>query len=185
PRRHQVARPRRPRPPGPPHPRRRLRRDHRRRRPRPHPVRTGPTHRRRRPPPGMIRRSTPITVLGWTVGAVGLVAWVVGARLGWQELLVLAGACLIAVALGVASTIGRLALDIDVSVDPPRIVVGGDAVGAVTVHNPRGRPSLGTRVELAVGDGVAVIDVGALAPRDRREEPFVSTTDRRSIIPVS
>lgn len=126
----------------------------------------------------------PVTALGRTLAVGGIAAWFVGARLGWQELLVLAGACLVALILAIASTIGRLAFDISVAVEPPRVVVGGDAVASVTVRNRRARPSLGTRVEVPVGAGVAVFDIGTLAAGGRREEPFVIPTDRRAIIPI-
>ncbi|QGG93635.1 DUF58 domain-containing protein [Actinomarinicola tropica] len=133
----------------------------------------------------LLRRAlAPITSLGWTIAAIGAVSWWVGARLGWEELLIIAGACLVALLLALLATVGRLALHIDVDVEPPRVVVGGDAVGRVRVVNPRGRLALGSRVEVPVGAGVAVFEVGALGAGERYEEPFVVPTHRRSIIPV-
>lgn len=130
------------------------------------------------------RALAPVTSLGWTIAAIGAVTWWAGAQLGWEELLIIAGACIVALLLALAATVGRLALDIDVDVEPPRVVVGGDAVGRVQVTNPRGRLSLGSRVEVPVGAGVAVFDVGSLGAGDRYEEPFVVPTSRRSIIPI-
>jgi len=127
----------------------------------------------------------PVTSLGWTVAAIGVAAWVVGARLDWEELLILAGACLVVLAVSLAMTVGRLALTIDLSVEPHRVVAGGqDAVGLVRAVNERARPSLGARVEVPVGAGVATFEVGTLAPGGRFEEPFVVPTQRRSIIPI-
>src|SRR5690606_32561272 len=99
-------------------------------------------------PPGLAAVRTalsPITSLGWTIGGLGAVSWWLGAQLGWEELLILAGACAVALTLGLLSTIGRLGLDIDVAVEPTRVVVGGDAVGQVQVTNARSRPMLGSR----------------------------------------
>ena len=89
-----------------------------------------------------------------------------------------------ALLLGLLSTIGRLGLDIDVAVEPNRVVVGGDAVGRVEVTNNRSRPTLGTRVEVPVGAGVASFEVGSLGAGERYQEPFVIPTLRRSIIPI-
>src|SRR5699024_12214653 len=63
-------------------------------------------------------------------------------------------------------------------------VVGGDAVASVSIHNRRSRTSLGTRVEVPVGDDVAVFDIGTMAPDATRDEPFVIPTDRRAVIGV-
>lgn len=132
-----------------------------------------------------VRRAlAPITSLGWTIAAIGAAAWWFGARLGWEELLILAGACIVALGLAVASTVGRLALDIDVDVEPRRVVVGDDAVGRVEATNRRARRSLGARVEVPVGAGVAAFDVGTLGAGDRWEEPFVVPTHRRSVISI-
>lgn len=127
----------------------------------------------------------PVTSLGWTIAAIGVVAWAVGARLDWEELLILAGACLVVFVISVLMTIGRLALTIDLSVEPNRVTAGGsDAVGLVRAVNERSRPSLGARVEVPVGAGVAAFEIGTLGPGASFEEPFVVPTNRRSIIPI-
>lgn len=134
---------------------------------------------------GALRRAlSTVTSLGWTIAAIGAVSWYAGTRLGWEELLILAGACLVALVVAVLLTIGRLSLDIDVDVEPNRVPVGGDAVGIVRVANDRGRVSLGARIEVPVGAGVATFELGTLAAGSRHEEPFVVPTHRRSVIPV-
>jgi len=126
----------------------------------------------------------PVTSLGGTVAVIGAASWWAGAQLGWEELLIVAGTCLVALVVALAWTLGRLGLDIDVELDPNRVVVGDDAVGRVLVRNDRGRVSLGTRVEVPVGEGVAAFEVGTLGAGERFEEPFVVPTTRRSVIPV-
>lgn len=130
------------------------------------------------------RALAPVTSLGWTIVAIGIAAWWFGARLGWEELLILAGSCLTALVLAAIWTIGRLGMDIDVDIEPRRVVVGDDAVGRVEAVNRRGRRALGARVEVPVGAGVAAFEVGSLGPGDRWEEPFVVPTHRRSVIPI-
>ena len=104
---------------------------------------------------------------------------------GWEELLILAGACIVALLLGLLSTVGRLGLDIDVDVEPPRVVVGGDAVGWVRVTNERSRPSLGLPRRGARRRRRGRASTSAPSPpASRYEEPFVVPTQRRSIIPI-
>ena len=126
----------------------------------------------------------PITSLGWTIAAIGAVSWWAGARLGWEELLILAGSCIVVLVLGALSTIGPLGLDIDVDVRPIRVQVGGEAVGRVTVVNARHRPAQGRRIEVPVGAGIAELEVGHLGAGEQVEEPFVVPTHRRAIVPI-
>jgi len=135
--------------------------------------------------PNLRAALAPVTSLGWTIAAIGVVAWLVGARLDWEELLILAGACLVIFAISLLMTVGRLALTIDLGVEPQRVAAGGrDAVGVVRAVNERARPSLGARVEVPVGAGVAAFEIGTLGPGSTFEEPFVVPTLRRSIIPI-
>lgn len=127
----------------------------------------------------------PVTSLGWTIAAIGVVAWGVGARFDWEELLILAGACLVVFVISLLMTVGRLGLAIDLSVEPNRVTAGGsDAVGLVRAVNERSRPSLGARVEVPVGAGVAAFEIGTLGPGSSYEEPFVVPTERRAVIPI-
>ena len=46
------------------------------------------------------RLSGPVTALGRSIVLVGVVAWIVGARFGWDEAMIVAAACLVAIAVG-------------------------------------------------------------------------------------
>src|SRR5690606_42003262 len=63
----------------------------------------------------------PVTSLGGTVAVIGAASWWAGAQLGWEELLIVAGTCLVALVVALAWTLGRLGLDIDVELDPNRV----------------------------------------------------------------
>ena len=86
-----------------------------------------------------------MTSLGWTIAVIGIVAWLVGVCLDWEELLILVGACLVVFVISLLMTIGRLALTIDLSVEPNRVTAGGsDAVGLVrAVQRPEPTPRWG------------------------------------------
>lgn len=116
--------------------------------------------------------------------AVGAVAWLVGVLLGWDELLLVAGGCLVVVCAALVFTIGRAKLDVAVELTPHRVVVGDQAVGRVHVTNISGARMLPMRLEAPVGVGVARFEVPSLAAGATWEELFVVSTQRRSIIPV-
>lgn len=78
----------------------------------------------------------PLTLIGLMTLSLGAVAYAAGWRLGWIELMVVAGGCLVAFAFAVPFVIGRIALDVDRSVEPPRVMVGERAVAELTVSNP-------------------------------------------------
>lgn len=126
----------------------------------------------------------PVTGLGWTIAGIGVVTWWFGVRLGWEELLIVAAACLLAFVISLLSTLGRPSLDVDVDVEPGRIVVGGDAVGSVQATNSRERTSLGGRIECPVGKGVASFDVGRLGAGEQWDDLFVVPTQKRAVIPI-
>ena len=126
----------------------------------------------------------PITTVGWTLIVLGTLAWYLGIRLQWEELLILAGACLVALVIAILLTVGRLALDIVVDVRPDRVEVGEEAMGVVRARNPRHRPSLGARVEVPVGSVVHQVEIGALGAGQETEDAWIVPTRRRSIVAI-
>src|SRR5450755_2366442 len=113
-----------------------------------------------------------VTSLGWTVLGVGLAAWVLGWRLGWKELLLIAAACLIVLVLSTVFLLGRAFLLVDVELEPRRVVVGRPAAGRVTITNASRRRLLPLRVEVPVGAGMATFAVPSLGGRGQHEEIF-------------
>lgn len=125
-----------------------------------------------------------VTVLGWTVLALGVAGWCVGYRLGWQEMMVVAGASLLLLLIAALFTIGRLELTAEISVSPPRVVVGERVAGQLRVSNLRSRAARGLRVELPVGESVGVYSFPALKKDHPVDELFIVPTNRRAVIPV-
>lgn len=125
-----------------------------------------------------------VTGTGWFVAALGVASWVAGYELGWLELMYVATAALAALVIAVPFIAGRARLDVEVELQPQRVVVGGRAAGQLTVTNPGTRRVLGQRVDLAVGAGAAEFEIPSLAPGASDEELFVLPTERRAVIPV-
>ena len=123
----------------------------------------------------------PITRLGWVVAAMGVLVWWIGQRLGWDELMIVAVACLALVVISLAATIGRLGVDLETTVLPDRVVVGNEAVGQVTVTNSGARSVLGARIEVPVGANIHPFEVGGLKAGEAHLESFVVPTSRRAI----
>ena len=73
----------------------------------------------------MKARAIPLTASGWTVAVLAVVAYGAGWLLGWVELMVLAAGCLIVLAVALPFVIGRLALDVERTLEPQRVTVGG------------------------------------------------------------
>ncbi len=134
-----------------------------------------------KPVAGVVRWVSP---LGWTIVALGVACWVVGARWGWTELLMVAAAALVLVAVCFALAVGRTRVRILAEVDPRRVVVGEPATGRIVVTNEARTPMLPILVELPVGLSAARFVLPPLTPGTAHEELFVVPTSRRGVIQV-
>ncbi len=125
-----------------------------------------------------------VSPLGWTILALGVVSWLVGAQWGWVELLMVAAAALVLFAVCFVLAVGRTKVRIDAEVEPRRVVVGEPATGRIAVTNEARAPLLPLLVELPVGLSAARFVLPALAPGHAHEELFVVPTSRRGVIQV-
>ncbi|HEY6790830.1 MAG TPA: DUF58 domain-containing protein [Trebonia sp.] len=124
------------------------------------------------------------TPAGRAVIAACLGCWLLGLRLGWEELFLVAACCGIALVIAVAFVIGRPSLDISLELDPSRVTVGTPAAGRMAATN-RSRARLRPlSVELPVGAGLATFDIPSLGAGASHDELFVVPTDRRCVIGV-
>ncbi len=134
------------------------------------------------------RRGAPwaglVTPLGWAVAGVGVVAWIGGWQLGWRELMVVAGGCLVLLVLAAAWVVRPPALRTEIVLEPSRVEAGSPAAGTITARNVTSRRTLPAQIELPVGPDVAAFDIGSLPPGAATEELFVVPTERRGVIPI-
>jgi uncharacterized protein (DUF58 family) len=125
-----------------------------------------------------------VTPAGRAAVIVMVAAWILGVRLGWQELFLVAACCLIALLIAVGFVIGRPSLDVAIELDPARVSVGAAAAGRLVATN-RSRARLrALNVEVPVGLGRATFPVPSLAAGASHGEVFVVPTDRRAVIPI-
>lgn len=121
---------------------------------------------------------------GWAVIALALSTLFATMRLGWDELEIVALGSLVLLMLCATFAVGRLDIDAEISVRPARVVVGSRAAGALRVRNRRSRAARSVRLELPVGDAVAVYPLSKLDRGESTEELFVVPTHRRAVLQV-
>jgi uncharacterized protein (DUF58 family) len=115
---------------------------------------------------------------------VGIVAWLIAWRLGWTEPAVIAGACLLLLAIASLFLVGRTSLAVRLVVEPPRVTVGEPVTGSLDVVNRASSPLLPLTLEVPVGRGGVAFQVPMLRPGGEHGELFVVPTERRGVIAV-
>lgn len=142
------------------------------------------------------RRRVPVTLIGLTTAVLGLVAYVAGWRLGWIELMVVAGGCLVALVCAVPFVIGRAALDVRRSIEPERVMVGEAALAELVVANPARRRTravnLDERIDVgstvdadrATDDDTIVVPIPSLGPSSSHSTVYTLPTSRRAKVTV-
>lgn len=134
----------------------------------------------------VVRAATPIvrvvTTTGWLVLVAAVAFGAAGLVLSWSELLAVAFTAIGALVVALVSVLGRTSFRVDVTLSPTRVVVGQRAIGQVAITNVGSRRTSATRLELPVGEGLAVFAIPGLAPEGSTEELFAVPTHRRAVI---
>ncbi|WP_231916245.1 DUF58 domain-containing protein [Microbacterium karelineae] len=130
------------------------------------------------------RAAAVVRPVGWILTASAVVLWILGAAMGWWEVIVAAAVITATIGVCLLFLIGRTAYDVTLDLTRTRVVVGERAVGAFTVANPGERALLPSRVVLPVGSARGTFSVGRLAPGEQNEELFAIPTTRRTILSV-
>jgi len=125
-----------------------------------------------------------LTPAGRAALFVAVAAWLLGLRLGWQELFLVAACCVLALLIAVGFVIGRPALDVAIELDRARVSVGTPAPGRLVATNKSRARLRPLSVEVPVGLGRALFPVPSLAPGASHDELFVVPTGRRAVIPI-
>ena len=125
-----------------------------------------------------------VTGLGWQVLGAGLVFWLIGAFLGWEETITAAAVAFALLVMAAVFVIGRTSYGVVMDLAKTRVEVGDMAVGSISVSNTSARPLLPASIELPVGAGAATFAVPRLKPEDLHEDLFTIPTAVRSVIKV-
>jgi uncharacterized protein (DUF58 family) len=125
-----------------------------------------------------------ITPLGWVMLGVIPLSLIAGYTLGWIELVVVGWACVVLVVVAAIYLIGRSPFTVDLSLPHRRVVMGDPAHGRVSVLNPKRRRTLGVKVEIPVGAGLAELAMPSLKGGGEYRHDFAIPTLKRGIVVV-
>lgn len=124
------------------------------------------------------------SMLGWTVSAVAVFAWLLAVLWGWQELSTWAFVAVVLILAAIPFVLGKLAYVVKLDLANSRVTVGERAVGRLEVSNAAKHPLLPARIELPVGDGEASFQLPRLAVAAVHEDLFTIPTQRRTVLTV-
>ncbi len=130
------------------------------------------------------RIASVVTPLGWVILGVIPLGFAAGYLLGWMELVVVAWAGVMLALFALLYLVGRSPFHVRLDLAHRRVVVGEPARGAVTVDNPSARRTLGTKVEIPVGLGLAELAIPSLRKGAEFTQDFAIPTLRRGVIRV-
>jgi uncharacterized protein (DUF58 family) len=133
---------------------------------------------------GFARVAAVVTPLGWVMLAVIPVALIVGYQLGWLEFVVVGWACVVLVVVAAIYLIGRSPFQMQLTLPHRRVVMGDPARGRIAVTNPSRRRTLGVKVEIPVGAGLAELAMPGLRGGGDYQHDFAIPTTKRGIVPV-
>lgn len=122
--------------------------------------------------------------LGWAFLVLAAVGWFVATRTHWQEVAVLALACLAALLLALPFLVGRTTVAVDLRLQPERVTAGESVAAGVVVTNKASSRLVPTTLEVPVGTSLHRYRIGALAAGATHEESFTIRTERRGVIDV-
>ncbi|MDR1431222.1 MAG: DUF58 domain-containing protein [Propionibacteriaceae bacterium] len=127
-----------------------------------------------------------VTANGWAVVCAVAVAAVLVGVWAWVEAGMAAVAGSVALAVGVASVIGRSAYRVEVELPSPRVTVGGTVIGSVRVVNTRNGVVRASEVELPIssaeGARLARFQVPMLAAGEEWSDVFAVPARRRGVV---
>lgn len=129
----------------------------------------------------IIRSVTPV---GWLTVVLVAVALPVGLWLGWAEWVAAAVMAAVLLIGAVLFVVGRRHYDVTLGLLRERVVAGDKALGGVTVRNVGQRTALPSRVEVPMGDAVAVVDVPLLRAGQEHTEQIPLPSQRRAVVEV-
>ncbi|MEZ5230576.1 MAG: DUF58 domain-containing protein [Acidimicrobiales bacterium] len=126
----------------------------------------------------------PLTRSGSTIGFLALASYLAGWLLGWNELMVCAAGCGLALLFAVGFVIGRHRVEVTRALSHDRVTVGEAATSTLTITNPGRTPVGPRRVEERSGERWTTIDITGLGPGATTSVDHLLDTRRRGIVDV-
>lgn len=125
-----------------------------------------------------------VSGFGWLVLGAAVVTWWLSGVLGWQELRYAAAVLGALFALSCLLTLGRTSLQVEVRMEPPRVVAGDGAALRVLATNLGRAPLLPVPLDVPAINQTVRFGLPALAPGATFDDVVVLPSQRRGIYPV-
>ncbi|GAA3591522.1 DUF58 domain-containing protein [Klugiella xanthotipulae] len=125
-----------------------------------------------------------VTGLGWSMIATAVFGLTCGYAWGWLEAIFVGYAAVVFYAIALFFMFGRSIYSVDLAMVSPRVMVGEQAPGSLTVTNPTRRRLFPETIEVPVGVGLAEFHLPSLAAGNSFRGEFIVPTLKRSIITV-
>lgn len=137
----------------------------------------------------MVRRligtiGSTVTRSGWTLAVTSLVTLSVGYLTLYPVLITFGLTGVILFGLALVALFLRPSLEVERSIDPPRVTVGDVALGTVIVGNRSRRPSMPQNGRDRVGRRDIPVGLPGLLPGKHKVHRYALPTDRRSALKV-
>ena len=130
------------------------------------------------------RLLTWVSPLGWTLLALGLLVWVVGAWMSWVELVAMGITFVVLVVLAVLVALGRTSIAVRTEVDRLRVTAGEPVAGRVVVTNRSSRRLLPILLRLPVDEEMEEVGLPSIPGRGEAVEEFDLPTHRRGVVRI-
>ncbi|MEX0426673.1 DUF58 domain-containing protein [Nocardioides sp. DS6] len=121
---------------------------------------------------------------GWVALVVAVAGLVAGLLLSWREPALVGAAAAVILLLALPWLLGRTRVQVELLLDPQRVVAGNSVAASLRVANPTSGRLRAVLLDLPVGQAIHRYDLPGLAAGARHEETFTIRTERRGVIPV-
>lgn len=121
---------------------------------------------------------------GWFALVSMTIGITVGLLWGWAESLAMGSIAALLVTFAVVFVLGRRRYQVDLGMLHQRVVAGTSTHGTISVTNAGNRTALPARVEVPMGDALAVVNVPLLRAGAVFEETVLLPTERRTVMEV-
>lgn len=115
---------------------------------------------------------------------LGLASYIAGWQLGWNELMVFAASCLLALAMALGFVVGRHRLVVTRTLTNDRVTVGDTATATLVITNPARTPVGPRQLEDRSGAQSTRVDLSGLGPGLSKTVEYALPTQRRGIIDI-
>lgn len=134
--------------------------------------------------PTRTRPESPLTSSGWTLASIGVVSALLAAVTGWIELGLIAAGCGLALLIAVPYVLGLSDVDIERTIEPQRVEVGGKATAHLSIATRSWAPATPQRVIETIDGQPHVVQLPRLSATHAHESSYPLPTGQRGVFTI-